>query len=92
MAAWGPRGKRGPLICWVSSGPAERGLPAGGGACGCLSHSSPGDYPKLCLQDLASAFQQEAQASGKQRLLLSAAVASGRDVVDTGYEVDKLAV
>ncbi|XP_040851852.1 chitotriosidase-1-like [Ochotona curzoniae] len=59
------------------------------------SRGSPATDKQLftaLVQDLASAFQQEAQASGKQRLLLSAAVASGRDVVDAGYEVDKLAV
>ncbi|XP_006159234.1 chitotriosidase-1 [Tupaia chinensis] len=43
------------------------------------------------VQDLASAFQQEAQTSGKERLLLSAAVPAGRSYVDAGYEVDKIA-
>ncbi|XP_011845880.1 PREDICTED: chitotriosidase-1 isoform X3 [Mandrillus leucophaeus] len=41
--------------------------------------------------DLANAFQQEAQTSGKERLLLSAAVPAGRTYVDAGYEVDKIA-
>uniref|UniRef100_A0A2K6B6G8 Chitotriosidase-1 n=1 Tax=Macaca nemestrina TaxID=9545 RepID=A0A2K6B6G8_MACNE len=43
------------------------------------------------VQDLANAFQQEAQTSGKERLLLSAAVPAGRTYVDAGYEVDKIA-
>ncbi|XP_063095859.1 chitotriosidase-1 isoform X2 [Cavia porcellus] len=43
------------------------------------------------IQGLANAFQQEAQTSGKERLLLSAAVPAGRYYVDAGYEVDKLA-
>ncbi|XP_008058652.1 chitotriosidase-1 isoform X2 [Carlito syrichta] len=43
------------------------------------------------VQDLASAFQQEAQSSKKERLLLSAAVPAGRGSVEAGYEVDKIA-
>ncbi|XP_010643347.1 chitotriosidase-1 isoform X2 [Fukomys damarensis] len=43
------------------------------------------------VQALAKAFWQEAQTSGKERLLLSAAVPAGRHFVDAGYEVDKLA-
>ena len=42
-------------------------------------------------QDLAKAFQEEAQSSGKERLLLTAAVPSDRGRVDAGYEVDKIA-
>lgn len=48
-------------------------------------------HSELPLQDLAKAFQQEAQTSGKERLLLSAAVAAGRTTIDAGYEVDKIA-
>lgn len=48
-------------------------------------------HPELPLQDLAKAFQQEAQTSGKERLLLSAAVPAGRTNIDAGYEVDKIA-
>ncbi|EDL39629.1 chitotriosidase-1 isoform X1 [Mus musculus] len=43
------------------------------------------------IQDLAKAFQEEAQSSGKERLLLTAAVPSDRGLVDAGYEVDKIA-
>ncbi|KAK2086300.1 Endochitinase 1 [Saguinus oedipus] len=43
------------------------------------------------VQDLANAFQKEAKTSGKERLLLSAAVPAGRTYVDAGYEVDKIA-
>lgn len=56
-----------------------------GSSCLCL-HSA--FFP----QDLAKAFQEEAQASGKERLLLSAAVPAGRGHVDAGYEVDKIAL
>ncbi|KAK2497789.1 hypothetical protein MC885_017827, partial [Smutsia gigantea] len=48
-------------------------------------------HSELPLQDLANAFRQEAQASGKDRLLLSAAVPGGRQYIDAGYEVDKIA-
>lgn len=48
-------------------------------------------HSELPPQDLASAFQQEAQISGKERLLLSAAVPAGRTYIDAGYEVDQIA-
>lgn len=51
----------------------------------------PRAHPALSLQELAEAFQQEARASGRARLLLSAAVPAGRQSVDAGYEVDKIA-
>ncbi|XP_076797324.1 chitotriosidase-1 isoform X2 [Arvicanthis niloticus] len=44
------------------------------------------------IQDLAKAFQEEAQSSGKNRLLLTAAVPNDRGQVDAGYEVDKIAL
>ncbi|KAM9612762.1 chitotriosidase-1 [Trichechus inunguis] len=43
------------------------------------------------VQELGDTFRQEAQSSGKERLLLSAAVPSARVYVDAGYEVDKIA-
>ncbi|KAM4860796.1 chitotriosidase-1 [Thomomys bottae] len=43
------------------------------------------------VQDLAKAFQQEAQNSGRERLLLSAAVPAWRSHVEAGYEVDRIA-
>ncbi|XP_012872936.1 PREDICTED: chitotriosidase-1 [Dipodomys ordii] len=45
----------------------------------------------VLVQDLVKAFQQESQASGKERLLLSAAVPSGRSQVEASYEVDRIA-
>lgn len=45
----------------------------------------------LPLQELAAAFQREAEASGKERLLLSAAVPAGSQAVAAGYEVDRIA-
>ncbi|XP_006731628.1 chitotriosidase-1 [Leptonychotes weddellii] len=55
--------------------------------------SPPSDKQRFTalVQDLAVAFQQEAQTSGKERLLLSAAVPAGRKYIDAGYEVDKIA-
>lgn len=55
--------------------------------------SPPADRPRftLLVQELAAAFQREAGASGKERLLLSAAVPAGAPAVAAGYEVDRIA-
>lgn len=55
--------------------------------------SPPADKPRftLLVQELVAAFQQEARASGQERLLLSAAVPAGRQAVAAGYEVDRIA-
>ncbi|KAK1333973.1 hypothetical protein QTO34_004971 [Cnephaeus nilssonii] len=45
----------------------------------------------LLVQELAAAFQREAEASGKERLLLSAAVPAGSQAIAAGYEVDRIA-
>ena len=42
-------------------------------------------------QELRAAFEQEAASTGKERLLLSAAVAAGADKIATAYEVGDLA-
>ncbi|PVD37546.1 hypothetical protein C0Q70_00140 [Pomacea canaliculata] len=39
------------------------------------------------LQEIRQAFEEEGRSSGKGRLLLSAAVAAGKDNVDTAYDV-----
>ncbi|KAJ8796809.1 hypothetical protein J1605_000100 [Eschrichtius robustus] len=44
------------------------------------------------VQDLANAFQQEAQASGKAHLLPSTAVPAGPHCTKAGYEWDKIAL
>ncbi|XP_074791954.1 acidic mammalian chitinase-like isoform X1 [Natator depressus] len=42
------------------------------------------------IQELATAFEKEAQKTKKEKLLLSIAVSAGRINIDTGYEVDKI--
>ncbi|CAM4684487.1 chitotriosidase-1-like [Caretta caretta] len=42
------------------------------------------------IQELAMAFEKEAQKTRKEKLLLSIAVSAGRINIDTGYEVDKV--
>ena len=44
----------------------------------------------VVLQELREAFDEDALATGKDRLLLTAAVAAGKGTIDRGYEVDKL--
>ena len=44
------------------------------------------------LQELYTAFELEALDSGKERLLLTAAVAAGKSNIDAAYEVDKLSM
>lgn len=39
------------------------------------------------LQEIRQAFEEEGRSSGKGRLLLSAAVAAGKDNIDTAYDV-----
>jgi len=48
-------------------------------------------YMCYALQELYMAFSREATQSGKPRLLLTAAVAAGKDKIDPGYEVKELA-
>ncbi|XP_028925197.1 chitotriosidase-1 [Ornithorhynchus anatinus] len=42
------------------------------------------------VQELLSAFEEEGKSTGRDRLLLSAAVAAGRSNIDGGYEIDKI--
>ncbi|XP_032073151.1 chitotriosidase-1 isoform X1 [Thamnophis elegans] len=44
----------------------------------------------LLVQEMMKEFTAEAQRTGKKRLLLSAAVAAGKQTIDNGYEVDKI--
>ncbi|XP_072336037.1 acidic mammalian chitinase-like [Scyliorhinus torazame] len=56
--------------------PASRGSPA----------SDKKRFTTLA-KELQEAFRAEAQSSGQARLLLTAAVAAGKDTIDAGYEV-----
>ena len=47
-------------------------------------------YALLC-QELLSAYKKEALQSGKERLLLTAAVPAGKSTIDAGYEVKEIA-
>ncbi|XP_069094534.1 chitotriosidase-1-like [Pleurodeles waltl] len=42
------------------------------------------------LEEMIKAFQDEAQQTGKERLLLSAAVSAGKGTIDTGYEISRI--
>ncbi|XP_008108138.3 chitinase-3-like protein 1 [Anolis carolinensis] len=46
----------------------------------------------LLVQELSEAFDEEAKRTGKNRLLLSAAVAAGKDTIDSAYEVEKISM
>lgn len=57
------------------------------------SRGSPAEdkerFTLLC-QDLRAGFETEALVTGRDRLLLSAAVAAGKSTIDAGYERDRL--
>ena len=56
-------------------------------------NSPPGDkqrFTMLC-DELLAAFEDEAAQSGKERMLLTAAVPAGYRTIDAGYEVEKIA-
>ncbi|XP_062997962.1 chitotriosidase-1-like [Elgaria multicarinata webbii] len=42
------------------------------------------------IQEMVNEFQAEAQRTGNEKLLLTAAVAAGKETIDKGYEVDKI--
>lgn len=56
-------------------------------------NSPPEDKQRFTLlcQELLTAFKKESAASGKPRLLLTAAVAAGKKTIDSAYEISKLA-
>lgn len=47
-------------------------------------------YGCSCMQELNAAFIAEAENSVKDRLLLTAAVAAGKNAIDNGYEVESI--
>merc|ERR1712168_1775301 len=55
--------------------------------------SPPGDKQKFTIlcQELLNAFIAEGKASGRTRLLLTAAVSAGKNTIDKAYEVAKIA-
>ena len=55
--------------------------------------SAPEDkerFTTLC-EEILAAFEEESEQTGRPRLMLTAAVAAGKDTIDTAYEVDQLA-
>ena len=56
-------------------------------------NSGPEDKPRFTLlcKELLEAFEKEAEETGQERLLLSAAVPAGYKTIDAGYEVDEIA-
>eukprot|EP00794_Sanderia_malayensis_P012903 gene12903-14233_t len=48
-------------------------------------------FTVLC-SELRAAFEKEADRTGKNRLLLTAAVAAGKKKIDKAYEVDKISI
>ncbi|XP_072504254.1 chitinase-3-like protein 1 [Notamacropus eugenii] len=44
----------------------------------------------LLLQEMAAEFSKEAQRTGKERLLLSAALPAGKITLDAGYDIPKI--
>ncbi|XP_056128988.1 acidic mammalian chitinase-like [Lampris incognitus] len=59
--------------------PANRGSP-----------SQDKQYYSVLLGEMRAAFEKEAKQSNKARLLLSAAVAGGKETIDTAYQIPKL--
>uniref|UniRef100_A0A8C3P8U4 Chitinase-3-like protein 1 n=1 Tax=Chrysemys picta bellii TaxID=8478 RepID=A0A8C3P8U4_CHRPI len=47
-------------------------------------------YFTSLIQEMAKAFQEKAQKTGKQKLILSATVGAVRELVDASYEIDKI--
>ena len=59
--------------------PANRGSPA----------DDKERFSLLC-EELKAAFEQEAQSTGNEQMLLTAAVAAGKSTVDTAYDVPRI--
>jgi hypothetical protein len=43
-----------------------------------------------CVKELRAAFNAETVPSGKNRLLLTVAVAAGKENIDNGYEISSI--
>jgi len=48
-------------------------------------------YLSFSSQELVEAYEAEAIATGKPKLMLSAAVAAGKGTIDAGYEIAEIA-
>ncbi|XP_058158931.1 acidic mammalian chitinase-like [Dasypus novemcinctus] len=44
----------------------------------------------ILIEEMLAAFEAEAQATGRPRLLISAAVSAGKGTIDAGYEIAKI--
>ena len=42
------------------------------------------------LQEMIQAFEEEAEETGKPRLLITAAVSAGKETTDAGYEIAEI--
>lgn len=59
----------------------------------CDEHVNPRlNLPVVSLhaQELFEAYEAEGKASGKPRLMLSAAVSAGKGTIDAGYEIAEI--
>ena len=47
-------------------------------------------YVYIHFQELRAGFEEESRLTGHERLLVTAAVAAGKDNIDNGYEINKI--